>query len=144
MLLVTFTFHSGRYIKIEHFLQYKYIKFDIFNFLSAESITVHDSYRVVRFIMSTTDTIIDNHVLATHKNFIKKRQRDGKILSELCETKTTECSSGSRGGQGGHAPPPPRPVKNRPKKDGHHARRLIIHVSWPPPFWSFWIRYWNV
>ena len=29
--------------------------------------------------------------------------------------------------------PPPWPVKNRPKKDGCRARRLICHVSWPPP-----------
>ena len=27
---------------------------------------------------------------------------------------------------------PPWPLKNRPKKDGHCARRLIFHVSWPP------------
>ena len=37
-------------------------------------------------------------------------------------------SSGSGGGQG----PPPRPVKNRPKKDGCRMRRLIFHVSWSP------------
>ena len=36
-----------------------------------------------------------------------------------------------QGGQGGHAPPP-LACKNRPKKDGRRARRLIFHVSWPP------------
>ena len=34
---------------------------------------------------------------------------------------------------GPRGPCPPWPVKNRPKKDGRSARRLIFHVSCPPP-----------
>ena len=37
------------------------------------------------------------------------------------------------GGGRGPCPPPPWPVKNSHKKDVHHTRWPIFHVSWPPP-----------
>ena len=46
-----------------------------------------------------------------------------------CEVPVADPGGGG-GGKGGHAPSP-WPVKNRPKKDGCHVRRLIFHVSWP-------------
>ena len=45
------------------------------------------------------------------------------------------------GAKGAMGPaPPPVPVKTSHKKDGHHRRPLIFHVSWPPPLWPCWIR----
>ena len=60
---------------------------------------------------------------------------DGAILAlssrVLAKNLNLSVADPGGGGQGGHGPPP-RPVKNRPKKDGRRAWRLICHVSWPP------------
>ena len=53
-----------------------------------------------------------------------------------------EPSSGSRGGRGGHAPPP-GPVKIGHKKDGRQRRLHRFHVS-RHPLPGRWIRYWNL
>ena len=60
-------------------------------------------------------------------------------MSNYIETRIHPSSSRSRGGRGGHAPPP-SPVKISHKKDGHRRRLLRFHVS-RPPLPDHWIRY---
>ena len=57
---------------------------------------------------------------------------------------SNDCRSQQRIQEGGarfHSPPP-WPVKNSHKKDGHRERQLIFHISCPVPLQSFWIHYW--